>query len=1315
MVAGLLPAGFSPANAVPAAPAPAAPVAPAPSEVPPAERGATLGPDWASSADRAWTTSSDAEGFHLLVADERDGYAWRTAATLSEPAFEADQWIGNACVTASGERAVVVYAPRTFTNKSDLMARGAFAAVVDLATGKVDKLPVTTTLAYFNPGCGADETAVLTQSQGDDRNATRLIRLDTVTKALSPALEVAGQITSAVPLKNGGIAAADSNRVVRYATDGSRSTLAVTDSVPYYLTPGGDGGLSFLDPAGAEGARAKVLTGAAVSRQGDGPPAKALEVAEGKRTELGLSRGGGKVFVVGRAKELVRTLPQGIAVVQDVPNNAEVSTAGRSVVERTVWADGNDSRPVNDEAVASTRPAAVDLKVLGTGRDVRFTVDPAARVSELAAGGATLSPALTAPPTGTVGGTGAKASGAASRSETLVAAAAGDPNAPVEQERTCSVPRNDPRNQALQPKPRQVEWAVDQAIMGTLNQNVQRPANWKNLGMPAYSPQSLVSAQPLMGGGRVPAQILLGVTAQESNMWQASRVVTPGETGNPLIGNFYGVQLYDADPSNDWAINWADADCGYGVTQVTDHMRMAGRENGQGGTAYDYNIQRAIALDYTANIAVGLTILQGKWNETRAAGLIVNNGDASKIENWFTALWAYNSGLHADTHDGEPWGLGWNNNPANPLWDAGRGSFLDGSPSDAAHPQDWPYPEKVLGFAAHGFSALESPGTMVGSFRTAWWNGTTDASHPYATGTALANRRAVKPPEDLFCAVLENVCNPVRIADSSSNDTASTGPCGRVDFHCWWHQPVTWKADCSYTCGNELVRFNSTYVEEPDGTAYPPNCSLTASANGNALPANALVIDDVPDSTPSIRPGCGHPWTNSGTFTMDFEADTSGLYPSKMDLHQLGAGFGGHFYFSHSRTLGARNGIHEISGTWTLNQPQNNWSRVLVHLPDNGAESQQAHYEIDTGNGSFSHARYINQKRLANRWVSLGVFQLEGVPRVRLSSVTEDGTGDEDIAWDAVAFSPLPGKPKDFVVQMGDSYSSGEGAKPYEGGTDVGPYASISTQGSTGRSWNACRRSQNSLVRKTVLPGRSTSIGAMSDGYDAGLDFQNTSCSGAYTYSMNSTPAVWGALGQHHEMSQLRAGFLDENTTLVTLSIGGNDAKFGPTVGACGDPTVGCPTDAKVRGDITAMVPKMTEVLDEIAARAPNAKIVVLGYPQFFNTTQANVACTVMGNSAQANINSWAVFMKDEQTRAVSESYASPRITFRWGNDEFAGHRICDSDPGLNDLVSAPTGPGDFSCPGAVICPSMESYHPNNPGTGRYALALQNALQAAQY
>ncbi len=182
----------------------------------------------------------------------------------------------------------------------------------------------------------------------------------------------------------------------------------------------------------------------------------------------------------------------------------------------------------------------------------------------------------------------------------------GDATNPVEEERTCSVPRNDPRNQAMQPKPRQVEWAADQAVRGALT--VQRPANWKNLGMLAYSPQQLFPPIRLEGGGNVPAQILLGIAAQESNLWQSSRIAVPGATSSPLIGNYYGRKIYDANPGDDWDIHWEGADCGYGVTQVTDGMRKAGHER-PNETALPYQTQRAVALDFAANVAAGLRIL----------------------------------------------------------------------------------------------------------------------------------------------------------------------------------------------------------------------------------------------------------------------------------------------------------------------------------------------------------------------------------------------------------------------------------------------------------------------------------------------------------------------------------------------------------------------------------------------------------------------------------------------------------------------------------------------------------------------------------
>ncbi|MEV6816737.1 hypothetical protein AB0M52_32150, partial [Micromonospora sp. NPDC051296] len=110
--------------------------------VPEQDRDRVLTPGWKTSDDVAWATSADGRGFHILKADAAEGYEWRVVATLRESLVDVDQWIGQACLTSSGDKVVAVYAPRSFTNKPDLYDRGGFTAVVDLRTGQVTKLGV---------------------------------------------------------------------------------------------------------------------------------------------------------------------------------------------------------------------------------------------------------------------------------------------------------------------------------------------------------------------------------------------------------------------------------------------------------------------------------------------------------------------------------------------------------------------------------------------------------------------------------------------------------------------------------------------------------------------------------------------------------------------------------------------------------------------------------------------------------------------------------------------------------------------------------------------------------------------------------------------------------------------------------------------------------------------------------------------------------------------------------------------------------------------------------------------------------------------
>jgi lysophospholipase L1-like esterase len=1236
-----------------------------PSTTDPAKRDELLGKGWQQSGDRLWTAIGDGTGFHLLVAEAKTGYTWRTAATLVEPGLDADEWIGNACVTASGKRAVVAYAPRTFTNDAKLFQRGAFTAVVDLDSDKVTRLPVKTSLAYYNPGCGAGESAALTQGGSDDLGKTRLLPLDAASGSVGKATELAGQVTSAVPVRDGFVAAG-AGSLLRIGVDGKRTVLSKTNRVPYELHVDAQGGVVFLDN---DGKTARVRRAADVTTVKD-----AATLATGASGSVSVAASAdGKVFITGRADHLA-ALPATVRAL-NVPSDAKVSTTGDAVVS-DVQAAGPQQQP------QAAQPVHIQTRNVRTGKDIGFTVDPAA----------TLTPR----------------------------------SSPVDDGRYCAVPRNDPNTQVYQPTMRQVEWAADMAIFGDLQ--ITRPQNWRSNGLPQYVPQQLFPLTPLKNapaGAHVPAQVILGVMGQESNLWEAARNVLPGETGNPLIGNYYGLQIYDGDPSNDWDIHWDKADCGYGLSQVTDGMRLPAHPK-DGEAELPWIQQQAIATDYAANVAAGLNILISKWNQLQDLGLTVNNNDPTKLENWFMALWAYNSGYHlpgeADSHGA--YGLGWANNPANSDYATDRHPFGT-SPADFAHPQNWPYEEKVLGFAANPPSGFAGPGDEKPFFNAAWWNGTDD--NPDGTpGTATLNKLAVKPPVNLFCTADDN-CNPGTSNPNGAGPCAHQDPAtGEYDSHCWWHYPVTWKDDCSYSCGNEAVRFDyPAYAAEASGNnSYPPDCGMAGA------PAGTLIVDDIADSVPSVRdPNCAR--QNQGSFDFAFGADANGLQASKIDLHQLGSGYGGHFWYDDTYGQDALGSKMSVTGTWTLNRALTGWTRILVHLPDHMAESQQADYQIDLGSGTPTAHRSISQERGANQWVSLGVYQVNGVPRVSLSNITpHEGYGADYIAWDAVAFQPLPGKPANIVAVLGDSYTSGEGVGDYYHETDL-------NHGNP--AWNACRRSVNGYGRQLVPPGNTQSLGQVEDAFGTQSEVGIVACSGANTGEVDGTsvPSSWGdpanyqnGDGEFREMAQVKSGVLDGDTTLVVLTIGANDGNaFASAVSDC--LSAGCGSSdfyTKYEGLADAAQNNIARVIKAIAGAASHAQIMLVGYPDIFETDGLACGSSTM-SAGNAKALSTVTQYLDQKQQATVNSLAAQNIRVAYSNPipAFTNHGICaGSDSWFNDETWGPLGDGDFHsgdksspfCFWKVLggaCFSRVSFHPTTAGASAYATFIAQRLSEIGY
>ncbi len=88
-------------------------------------------------------------------------------------------------------------------------------------------------------------------------------------------------------------------------------------------------------------------------------------------------------------------------------------------------------------------------------------------------------------------------------------------------------------------------------------------------------------------------------------------------------------------------------------------------------------------------------------------------------------------------------------------------------------------------------------------------------------------------------------------------------------------------------------------------------------------------------------------------------------------------------------------------------------------------------------------------------------------------------------------------------------------------------------------------------------------------------------------------------------------GALDADTDLVTISVGGNDIGWGDAVGAClaaaEDFCLGAVTVSE--SQVTNVLPvRLNSVYTAISAAAPNAHVIVVGYPRLFSPKYGDYA-----------------------------------------------------------------------------------------------------------
>jgi hypothetical protein len=909
-----------------------------PEDAPPPLQGAVADPD--ATLGKGWTTSKDvlvtgvgnSEGFHLYLAREREAFAWQTLATLNSGQTEVGAWTGYTCVTGSGRYAIAVYAPSFAVNKPALITAGALAAVIDLSTGKARRIATGVQLAYFNPACGPTDRVLLTRSLDVEQRETELLTVDAAAGRVTETRRIKAQVTTPVPALDGDYG------VVR----GALMRIHQSGSLTKVATPGGQ---PYAVGATAHGA-IDLLT---VQQQGKEERAVAYRVAKGKLTRIGdttrtgmdlFGLSGGRNVLVGEVGGIrTDTFPDLSTLVSDRKPRA-VSREGHLLVLETL------TRPAKESATAGT-PNARQLRVtVRPSRSPRVVVGTVATEREAAADARV-----------------------ASGPSTMVARQ--DPGTP-----SCAVPRNDVRRQVLQPSANQVEWAVDLAVQGRLT--IQRPANYLRTGMPAYTPQGMF---PLPAGSpRVPAQLMLAILAQESNLAQASWHAVPGDGGNPLVSDYYGTRNWGDDI---WHINYGTTDCGYGIAQVTDGMR-------RDSTTRTEAQKVAIATDYAANIAAGLQILVEKWNQTRATSTYVNNGDPTYIENWFMAVWGYNSGVYPNDGSGD-YGVGWLNNPANPTHPANRQPFLRTSLDDASHPSDWPYPEKIMGWA-------ETP-------QWQWIDPFVKYAEPNF-GSASGGHLSL-PSRYQFCGG-PNACNPNQPAD----------PCPNWDSSCWWHGYTSWVEDCQTECATAALTYDTGAAEPSLIRVYPKSCSPFGT-----FPL-VQVVDDLADSANNVLGCAGQPWAGKFTIRTGSPPGSPHAEYGQVDLHQLGAGYLGHSWFTHAYSAGGdEEQLQKLVGTWTPNLSEPRAYEILVHLTSHGSNYGRAEYIIKSGGpAAEEYPCPINQDVSAgqDKWVYLGFYHLYPGARVQLSNIVPSADGTIDVGYDAMAFNPVNSVP---AHSCGDLYT----------------------------------------------------------------------------------------------------------------------------------------------------------------------------------------------------------------------------------------------------------------------------------------------------
>jgi lysophospholipase L1-like esterase len=150
-------------------------------------------------------------------------------------------------------------------------------------------------------------------------------------------------------------------------------------------------------------------------------------------------------------------------------------------------------------------------------------------------------------------------------------------------------------------------------------------------------------------------------------------------------------------------------------------------------------------------------------------------------------------------------------------------------------------------------------------------------------------------------------------------------------------------------------------------------------------------------------------------------------------------------------------------------------------------------------------------------------------------------------------------------------------------------------------------------------------------------------------------------------------------TTLVTMTIGGNDIGFSNLIYQCTLAECSAALDSTRANLEASLGASLDSVYTTVKSRAAfGATIVVLGYPRVFSS----IGCFgTLGISSTERTKANA--LADALDSVIATHAAAKGVTYQDPRGAFTGHTVCSSSPWLNGLNLFNTG---------------ESYHPNRGG-----------------